>query len=67
MAVVVFGSETPSARAVRSWFPNRDVALVIMEACGSAHHWARWLNGLASIPMRGSRWGLVELVVRSID
>lgn len=28
------------------WFPNRDVTLVIMEACGSAHHWARWLNGL---------------------
>jgi transposase len=22
------------------------VGLVIMEACGSAHHWARWLNGL---------------------
>lgn len=28
------------------WFANRDVSLVIMEACGSAHHWARWLNGL---------------------
>jgi transposase len=28
------------------WFLNRDVNLVIMEACGSAHHWARWLNGL---------------------
>jgi transposase len=28
------------------WFQNRDVGLVIMEACGSAHHWARWLNGL---------------------
>jgi transposase len=28
------------------WFANRDVPLVIMEACGSAHHWARWLNGL---------------------
>jgi len=28
------------------WFINRDVRLVIMEACGSAHHWARWLNGL---------------------
>ncbi|MFA6312773.1 MAG: transposase [Sterolibacterium sp.] len=27
------------------WFANRDVRLVIMEACGSAHHWARWLNG----------------------
>jgi transposase len=28
------------------WFVNRDVSLVVMEACGSAHHWARWLNGL---------------------
>jgi len=28
------------------WFLNRAVGLVIMEACGSAHHWARWLNSL---------------------
>jgi transposase len=28
------------------WFLNREVSLVIMEACGSAHHWARWLGGL---------------------
>lgn len=28
------------------WFVNREVSLVIMEACGSAHHWARWLNTL---------------------
>ncbi|SFN44664.1 Transposase [Formivibrio citricus] len=27
------------------WFANRNVSLVVMEACGSAHHWARWLNG----------------------
>ena len=27
-------------------FVNRTVGLVVMEACGSAHHWARWLNGL---------------------
>ena len=26
------------------WFANRDVGLVVMEACGSAHHWARWLD-----------------------
>lgn len=26
------------------WFANRNVSLVVMEACGSAHHWARWLN-----------------------
>jgi transposase len=28
------------------WFINRAVGLVVMEACGSAHYWARWLNGL---------------------
>lgn len=29
-----------------AFFVNRAVSLVVMEACGSAHHWARWLNGL---------------------
>lgn len=28
------------------WFQNRAVSLVIMEACGSAHHWGRWFNRL---------------------
>src|SRR5438477_2067109 len=28
------------------WFINRAVGLVVMEACGSAHHWARWLSSL---------------------
>src|SRR3569832_1253429 len=28
------------------WFLNRDVSLVVMESCGSAHHWARHLSGL---------------------
>jgi len=28
------------------FFVNRDVALVVMEACDSVHHWARWLNAL---------------------
>ena len=28
------------------WFLNRHVALVVMESCGSAHHWARYLMGL---------------------
>ncbi len=36
------------ARLTRSqfqrWFHNRDIALVVMEACGSAHHWARFLQ-----------------------
>ena len=26
------------------WFVNRAVAQVVMEACGSTHHFARWLN-----------------------
>ena len=26
------------------WFHNRAVGLVAMEACGSAHYWARWLQ-----------------------
>ena len=28
------------------WCANRPAGLVVMEACGSAHHWARWLNSL---------------------
>jgi len=28
------------------WFRNRSVVLVIMEACGSAHHWERYLTAL---------------------
>lgn len=28
------------------WFVNRSISLVVMESCGSAHHWARWLNSL---------------------
>lgn len=28
------------------WFVNRSVSRVIRQACGSAHHWARWLTGL---------------------
>jgi transposase len=39
---------TGSARLTRGqferWFDNRAVGLVIMEACGSAHHWARALK-----------------------
>lgn len=27
-----------------NWFDNRVLSLVIMEACGTAHHWARWLQ-----------------------
>ena len=28
------------------FFVNRNVARVVMEACATAHHWARWLQGL---------------------
>ena len=28
------------------FFANRSIALVVMEACATAHHWARWLQGL---------------------
>ena len=28
------------------WFAKHAVGLVVMEACGSAHHWERWLNAL---------------------
>lgn len=28
------------------WFHNREVGLVVMEACGSAHYWARQLNAI---------------------
>ena len=42
----VIESHRLSRSQFERWFQNRDVSLVIMEACGSAHHWARWLNSL---------------------
>lgn len=33
-------------RQFERWFVNRSVGLVVMEACGSAHHWARYLQRL---------------------
>jgi len=33
------------------WFQNRAVGLVVMEACGLAHHWGRWFNRLG-IPVK---------------
>lgn len=33
------------------WFANRSVGLVVMEACGSAHHWGRWLTA-QGIPVK---------------
>ena len=39
-------SQRLSRAQFERWFANRAVSRVIMEACGSAHHWARWLSGL---------------------
>ena len=39
-------SQRLSRSQFERWFANRAVSRVIMEACGSAHHWARWLTGL---------------------
>lgn len=33
------------------WFVNRAVGLVVMEACGSAHYWGRWLTA-QGIPVK---------------
>lgn len=32
------------------WFANRVVGQVIMEACGSAHHWGRWFESQGIAP-----------------
>ena len=39
-------SQRLSRAQFERWFANRAVSRVVMEACGSAHHWARWLAGL---------------------
>jgi transposase len=39
-------SQRLSRAQFERWFANRAVSRVIMEGCGSAHHWARWLTGL---------------------
>jgi transposase len=35
-----------SRTQLERWLANCNASLVVMEACGSAHHWARWLAGL---------------------
>ena len=30
----------------QAFFFNREPAMVVMEACGTAHFWGRWLTGL---------------------
>ena len=54
----VAGAPGASSKSIASpapqfehWFFNQDVSMVNMEACGSAHRRARWLNGLG-IEMR---------------
>lgn len=37
-------SQRLSRAQFERWFANRAVSRVVMEACGSAHHWARWLT-----------------------
>jgi transposase len=52
------------------WFVNRRVDLVIMEACGSAHHWARWLNalGIAVTLLEAARCAdIIPVRVKSIE
>jgi len=43
---------TGRARLTRSqferWFTDRDVGTLVMEACGSAHHWGRWLAAMGA-------------------
>jgi len=39
-------SQRLSRTQFERWFLNRNVGLVILQACGLAHHWARWLNGV---------------------
>src|SRR5205085_12032365 len=40
----VVGSARLTRHQFERWFDNRAVKLVIMEACGSAHHWARTIQ-----------------------
>jgi transposase len=40
------GQHRLSRTQFERWFDNRDIALVVMEACGTAHYWARWLINL---------------------
>lgn len=40
----VIESHRLSRTQFERWFANREVSRVVMEACGSAHHWARWLG-----------------------
>jgi transposase len=41
----VIGRERLTRAQFERWFNNREVGLVVMESCGSAHHWARLFQG----------------------
>ncbi len=42
----VFETQRLTRSQFERWFLNREIGLVVMEARGSAHHWARWLGAL---------------------
>lgn len=42
----VTGTLRLSRTQFERYFINRRVALVVMEACGTSHHWARWMANL---------------------
>ena len=42
----VIDRQRPTRAKLPSWFENRAPLQILMEACGSAHHWARRFQGL---------------------
>jgi transposase len=42
----IFETQRLTRTQFERWFVNRPVSLILMEACGSGLHWARWLNTL---------------------
>lgn len=59
----VVGEERLTRSQFERWFQNRAVSLVVMEACGSAHHWGRWLNRLG-IPVKLLPAGYIRAYVK---
>ena len=41
---------------ITPFFVNLPACLIGMEACGSAHHWARKLQAMAHIVLQNNRW-----------
>lgn len=42
----IVGTQRLTRSQFERGFANRSVSLVVLQACGLAPHWARWLNGL---------------------